>query len=280
MTCALAHLTQSDNASIGSGISEVAAMPASNLLAPRVSQAWRSAGASGFVSFNYAISHAVQLLALLYHTGVTTATIRWRAATSEANLTASPVFDSGIQNLNPNPDHVGSWPRRHSAIFLSAAVTAAWWRFDFANLASPIEAGRVAIAGVYQPGRGIDYGDTLQTIDRSTRRTARSGANHVVPGGRYREVNFQLSALSRQELLDDVGDLERNLARTTALVWCRSPEATSLGAPSVGSGTMYQDFNVREHTIYGTLEELSPTTVLPGQRITRKAFRIVEEVHP
>lgn len=125
---------------------------------------WRTASLSAFLVLDMGTAISAQAFALLWTNLRSTDTVRWRAAASEADLTASPLFDSTAL-----PAFSGTLlndiPSKH-LFTADEPVTARWWRIDIAAASHPsgfVQVGRVLIGAALTLADDFDT-DAGQTI--------------------------------------------------------------------------------------------------------------------
>jgi hypothetical protein len=145
--------------------------PLANLLTLQPGETTRfSDPSAAYVVVDLGSAKAVTFAAVIAHNGGAAGEWRVRGATSEANLTASPGFDSGSGG-------VSFWPASgkpdadvfHS--FLSfASQTFRWWRLDIddaANADGYFEAGRIMLASAWAPDTNFDFNAGIGWLDPS-----------------------------------------------------------------------------------------------------------------
>jgi hypothetical protein len=214
---------------------------------------------------------AINLVALLAHNGTSAATWRIRAATSQANLTAAPGYDSGTVSMWPaagKPAGYAATDRLHAIHYLATAQSFRWWRADLTDAANPdgyFEAGRLVIDAAWQPSRNFVVGWTLGVIDVSA--PVRSARGHLWPGitdsAKARAIEFGLRALSEDEMRANAYELDRKRARSKDVLALRDPAANA---------------NLHLWTVYGLISELGPLRHITMSRY-EKSYR-VEEMTP
>jgi hypothetical protein len=234
---------------------EVATLPATNLQTMQPSETWRTSDATDtFIVADLGAALAVDIVALLKTNLTAAATWRVRGATSEANLTAAPGYDSTA---------VGFWPESGLAgqavsgfLYLDPAQSFRWWRIDLSDAANPdgyLEAGRLYIDAAWRPARNLSFNWQLGWIDDGEPRHARGGQIHpeVVP--RRRRLRFSLDYLTEAEAATAY-DLDRRRGRSADVLVLRDPaHATQLHRQSVyGLMTVLEPavntrFNVYSH---------------------------------
>lgn len=118
---------------------------------------------------------AFNLIALLFTNLQQAATWRIRTADTEANLTASPTYDSTAVTASPWDTAAD---RRHAFKFLAAGWSNRWLRIDLddtGNADGVIDIGRLCIANAYQSTRNITYGVSYGFTDTSQRDRSSAG---------------------------------------------------------------------------------------------------------
>lgn len=152
-------------------------LPVTNLQGPSPSKVWRSAGLSSvYITIDFGAATAVDTLAMVNVNWTTSATWRLRLATSEANLTGGPGYDSTA--LTPWPGSVKpteDWNQHAPLMRLPSTQTFRWARIDLADAGNAdgyLEAGALllglAVTVAYQSFEGYAFGDDPASIVRYT----------------------------------------------------------------------------------------------------------------
>lgn len=279
MTCSLAAFAPGDESLVFTA-DELSTLPASNLFKRMPFDRWRTPSASGQVTFSN-VPNDISQIVLLYTNATAACTVRVRAADTVFLVTAAPNFDSGTIDHQPGSRDWSTWGRTHFVLDLSVAVSRAAWRIDVNQVsgATYYEAGRVGFLNPYRPSRGIDWGDRIIPIDDSRRRRSRNGTAHSVPAGLHREVELRLTTVTESEFLVTAGDMRRRVESRIPMLYCKRPRAVAIGAPAVGSGTMYRDDDVMDDVIYGYLRDL-PYQENDERQVRRMRVALEEVVHP
>jgi len=213
----LAH-SLSDSAALTAG-NETSGLPATNLQTKHPSEKTRTSGLSTiYYVVDLSVATEVDLFALLYHNGTNAGTLRVRGATSEANLTAAPSYDSGTFSLHMQTG-IDDWTFFHTWLYLgdAAAETLQWWRFDVADGANPdgyFQAGRLIIAKAYESTRGIRLDWNMGIVDPSPRKRAIGGQVYPLIRNPYRMLDFTFDFLEKTEAFEQF--LERQRVRGTS----------------------------------------------------------------
>lgn len=158
-----------------SGGSWRASRPLANLQDIVVAKVARSTDAttgSTIVLVDLGVARPVRIMGVVGHNLGLAATQRWRGATSQANLTAAPGYDSGAEAVwrgtdtpDLNTDEAGEPIHRPVALSVAAADQSwRWWRLDIAdtgNAAGYVELGYLMLWAAWQPSRNFSYGKSL-----------------------------------------------------------------------------------------------------------------------
>ena len=152
---------------------------AGNLLTDDVTEVWRVGAVSGVnLVVDLGAAAAIGMAALINTNLTSGATWRIRGATSEANLTASPGYDSGT---------VSAWPAAASTEIFgyvnplsipAAPQSYRYWRIDLTDASNPagyLQAGRLVLATVIEPGRNFRRGRQVGWSDPSVKKRTRGG---------------------------------------------------------------------------------------------------------
>lgn len=181
-----------------SASSSAAAGPAANLLLMQPTDLWQSTDLAPYLEIDLGTVKDFDLIALLFTNMTAAAQWRVRTANSQANLTASPTYDSGVVTFCPWSTEQD---RRHGFVFNSAGWSNQWVRIDLADPTNPegvISAGRLYVADSYLPSFNyvaLDVG----FIDTSTR--ARTTAGNTIPNrqGIIPTLSFDIDLDDEQE---------------------------------------------------------------------------------
>lgn len=212
--------------------------PSDGLRLLDLSQAW--------IQADLGASTAINLIAPLYVSATNTATWRVRAADTEADLTATPSYDSGVLSLAGASGLTHRESRVHGQLYLATAQTARYWRVDFydtSNAAGCLDIGALVIDNAFQPTQNISYGWSIGLVDPSTK--ARSVSGHVSVVYRKKYLSGQLSLECQDKAaIWSLFTLDQKVGKTEPVLVIRDPE---------------EDEEYRQQqTIYGILSELSP----------------------
>jgi hypothetical protein len=199
------------------GLGTIAAdLPVTNLQVDQPSEPCRWTSLSGMgVQVQLAASAAIGLVYLGAHNGSAAGTWRIRAATSSANLTAAPGFDSGSLSLWPasgKPDPAAA--RLSSLAIVAPGAAYTWWRIDITDAANAdgfFEAGNLVLDVPFTPERAQDWGTIYGRADETPQLRAKSGTlwPGEIPGGAVQRV--RLSRLSEDEAFGTFWEVERRI---------------------------------------------------------------------
>ena len=248
-------------------------MPASNLLRMQPRYAWRAPDpAAAHLVLDLQSAVAVNLVALLFTNASASATWRIRAATSEANLTAAPGYDSGAVTIWPvGVPGLGlsTWRWVDAIAFLAGASgpgaqTYRFWRIDIAdpsNAAGYFDAGQLIVDAAFQPTRNIAYGWTVRATDQAQRIRAAGGQLYPIASGKGRVLRFDLRWGTEAEMMGGVLDIDRLQGSSRPILAIRNPDRPDLyPAQAVyGLGTVADITNSRL-AIYGRAFEIELLT--------------------
>lgn len=148
--------------------SELTTLPATNLQGTQPSKVWRTSTlTSVFLTLDFGAATDVDTLALVRPNFTSAATWRLRLATSQANLTAAPGYDSGSPSVWPatgKPTESG-WLQHTCLLRIGSTKTYRWARLDLtdaANTDAYFEAGALllglAVSPTYNVGKGWEFG--------------------------------------------------------------------------------------------------------------------------
>lgn len=161
------------------------------------------------------------------------ATIRIRAATSEANLTAAPGYDSGSISAWPATGRPTDYGLTRWSVFKKFTNSTAyvWWRVDFSDGSNPdgyIEIGRAFLAPIaFQPAVGMSYGWGNQYNPADVQN--RTPFGHILTQARQRPRSFSMTFdwLSEAEMWDGINTLQRLRGLAGDIGICLDADATT-----------------------------------------------------
>lgn len=244
----LAMPTISDPATMAAVGSEAAGMEAVNLFKKQPSDLWRATDLGNiWFEVDLGSAQAIRLIALLFTNATSAATIRVRGATSQANLTAAPGYDSTAVSHWPTTG-LDNWEKTHAILWLSSAQTYQWWRIDVVDAANPdgyYQAGRLYLANPYQPSVNIQYGWGVGFIDGSPTSEATDGQLYIDERKKYRVLNFTLDFESESDMYGDNTAFDIDLRRGSSrdVLCIVDPEKTA---------------RLMDWSIYGRMQGLRP----------------------
>lgn len=215
-------------------------MPVTNLQRMQPRYAWRSLNpAATVLEIDMATAAAFNLVALLFTNATAAATWRIRAATSQANLTAAPGYDSGVLTIWPvGVPGLGlaTWPWVDAIKFLAGASgpgaqTFRWWRIDIADAANPdgfFEAAQLILDVAVQFSHNLVYGWSVRPTDQSARLRAAGGQILPVAGGQGRILRYELRWGSEAEMYGAALDIDRLRGSSRPIFVIRDPDRPDL----------------------------------------------------
>lgn len=219
----------SDAAILTAG-NETAGLPDDNLQTDQPGEVWRTSDLTDlYLEIDFGAAQDVTLIALLFHNLTSSATWRVRGATTQANLTASPGYDS-----TPMAAWNANWPSDtdpvHALLHLSAAESYQFWRIDITDGGNPdgyIEAGRVILDDAWQlpAGKNIDYGWDMGIEDPSPVARGKGGQRYPEAHAATRVLRCRMSYLSEDEMYDDYYEIQRRRGGVQPVLAIRDPEA-------------------------------------------------------
>lgn len=250
---------------------EAANFPVANLFTAHPWERWRSAGLAGVhveIDLGAAPSPGINFLAAVSHNMSGAATWRWRAAASQAALTASPAWDSTAVSPWPVTGRPAGYSHLDSYLWLggpggAGAQSHRWWRVDFSDAGNAdgfIELGRIYVAAAWQPSRNVQYGWGAGWTDPSPRQRTLGGQLHAEELGRWRELRFQLRWLSEDEMYENAYELARTRGTSGDVIVVRNPAATK---------------HLHRQSVYGVMRELAPI-VNARHRLFETSYAIEE----
>ena len=201
---------------------DAASAAVDNLLTDRRSEFARSSGdvTTFFCNFELDVSTTINAMALFDVIGPLTVEtkVQFRGASSEANLTASPTFDSTATIIPVTADGV-----RHAVWYSETGYSVAFVRVDvtFTGTAQVLGASRVMFGGAWAPERKVQYGSGLVTPG------SRTEVIETDSGGQFlRHLSRRRAAepglvLTEDEYGDDIWEIYAYAGTNRPLMYCQ-----------------------------------------------------------
>lgn len=198
----------------------------------RPDQVWRATGcATEWLAWDFGEGLIVEALAALAHNLSADATLRYRLAATEADVTASPAVDTGVVSAWPSsgkPDDPGESP-----FSLLTAVNSTGYRFgrlDIADASNPdgfVQVGRLLVGPAFVPTLNVDMNPTLGLISPDeVGRTAFGQAFGDNRGPAARLMQIPMSAIDVDEMNTELFELQRYCGLARDFAFCLDPAAT------------------------------------------------------
>jgi len=230
----LGYPNRIDEATLTGG-SWQATLPLANLQDRVIAHLARSADATtAATKFDLQLPQArsIGAVALVGHNLSVSAKVRIRAASTQADLTSAPAYDSGWGDVWPAgaiPTSLLEWeddnfwlgtisaearaayntPYVH---VLATAALQAWWRVEIDDTINPagyVHLGRVFIGPLWSPTYNASYGLSQVVDDRTGAEESQGGAEFFDTGSRRRSTAFTLDWLSEEEAYAGMLDMQR-----------------------------------------------------------------------
>lgn len=222
--------------------SEVAAMPASNLIDTRLGRRWRILATSGSVTIDLGATRSIEVLVAAqpwdaedssrdYTMLAASDLVRWELGSTSG---AHDVYDSGWVACGIAPGY------GLSALVLAQAYAARYVKFSFDATSygttgqTFADWGKIFISPALRRTYGSlpNYSD--QWIDESAvEPAARSGVEFVDELQRYRRLSFSFDFLTEAEGRGTFKELLRTVGRRRQVFFTRDPDSTYLGTDAI-----------------------------------------------
>lgn len=214
-----------DAATIDTVGSEAATMPATNLQTMQPTSVWRATDVNNaYIEVQLDRVRPIDGIALLYHNLSADGAIRVRGASTQANLTANPAYDSGPKparsfqdsitliwsDESDNPENK-AYDRNHF-ILVPSEQTYEWWRidcYDANNGDGYIQAGRLYLSNSYRPTRNIRYDWGVGWNDGQQRVEARGGQTFTRQRDTKRRLEASIQLQDETELWENLFQIQR-----------------------------------------------------------------------
>jgi len=217
----------SDGASAITALNEVVGGEVANLLRVQPTDVWRSTVTTETIKINLGALEDVNMVALMFTNLTGTATWRVRVATTEANLTASPLHDSSVVSAHASPNNS---VRPHCFDFFTA-VNAQWIQIDIIDGSNPdgyVEAGRVYVSNAYQPTINYRYGNSTGFKDYSTKQRTVGGQTVVTKRAIVPMASIVMLANDEAELFNNVHDINELKGASEDMLLVLDPESANV----------------------------------------------------
>lgn len=192
---------------------EATDFPATNLQLMQPTDRWETNNLTSlYLELDRGSAMTWNQVALLFTNATSSATWRIRAATTQANLTASPSHDSTTITLWASTG-LDTWDRRHGLYWLPAGHSSRWLRIDITDGSNPdtvFRAGRLYVANAWQMSRGRLFGDSaLGWIDPSVRTVLPNGQIMVRRSSPRPLSRFTIVSTTESEFKNNADELDR-----------------------------------------------------------------------
>lgn len=168
--------------------------PVSNLKNPNPHLVYKTADGIWNCNLGTGVTTA-GVVALINHNASPNATWRIRVATSQANLTSSPVYDSGAgipMDQGVNDATYKNWPSKNSIHKLPSSYAAQWLRIDVDNSGNIFTCGRMIVQGGVVWPINMAYGWSMGWVDETLHDKTSGGTLLISRKGRRRVLNFTM----------------------------------------------------------------------------------------
>lgn len=212
MPCLLASPALSDAATL-TGAATAGDLTLSNLQNSQAGKVAQFASLTGmYLEADFGAAAEVKYVWVGHTNSSVGGTVRVRAATSQANLTAAPGYDPGAQDIWSASD-LDTWAARHAYIdLISTPQTFRWWRLDFADAANPdgyFQAGRLIFAiAPFIPTQEVILG-ALGPVERPVRIESQGGQIFASERAKKLAATFTIKCETRANAMGPLADLAR-----------------------------------------------------------------------
>lgn len=207
-------------------------LPVTNLVGPTPSKVWRSTSLSSvYITIDFGSATAVDTLAMVAPNWTTSATWRLRGATSEANLTAAPGYDSTAVTPWPGGTKpTEEWQQHAPILRLGSTQTYRWWRIDLADAGNTdgyLEAGALllgaAVGVTYESWAGFSIDDEPSDIVSDTL----YGRTVVEERDPVRVFNIPFRVLAEADVFGGLGTMLRERRASRPFLVCLDTDQTT-----------------------------------------------------
>ena len=244
----LANPALSDAATLLAVGNEVATLPATNLFKRLPGLVTRTSGLSNiYWELDLGSAQAIDLVFLAAPNASASAQWQIRGATSQANLTAAPGYNSALIDMTPAKNVPASWKTRPAVLFFGPE-TYRYWRVDVSDGSNPDgqgDYGRLYLSKAWQASLNMEYGFNMGWIDPSKVARAIDGTPYIDTRPRRREFNLEFTDLPRTEILANPFTTDRTLGIAGDHLLVLDPDLMA---------------TMPEYVVYGRMAELGQLT--------------------
>lgn len=174
--------------------------------------------ASTVITCHWSDAVSARVLVLAGHNLSAAATVRWKRGSTDGG---TDTADSGTVNAWRFTPRVYDGGQFNVIVLLPTTGAALWDRIEITDTSNPagkVSIGRVAIAPVFEPARGVIHTLKDSVEDLSTVTTAESGADWPTERRRKRGATFSFPVLTQAEA-DAAHDIDLVEGTTAEVVW-------------------------------------------------------------
>lgn len=187
---------------------------------------WRSNGnANLYVVGDFGAARALDFCAIAAANALPGTTIRLRLATSQANLTAAPGYDSTAMPFI-DPAITRDDGLYHSHLELPSVQTFRWWRIDIGGHTGDFEAAMLVLGRKVEPSHFYNFDHEYGAEDLGELEITRLGVMNETPGVILRSVAFALAWQTEAEFEASFRPMMERLGTRGVLYLVFDPEPT------------------------------------------------------
>jgi len=258
-----ANPTFSDAADLTAS-SEVGGMEVGHLQTIQPTDIFRTTGTTEYVVADLLSAKSITLVWLGFTNLTSAATWRIRGATSEANLTGAPGYDSGSLTFWPRNDldDLG-YERFHGFHVLPSVQTFRYWRIDLVDVGNTdgyLQAGRLYIANPWEPSRGKGFQwNPPGILPRSTSAQSMGGQTYLNEKPPRTVASLTIRMTDEDDAFENASVLDRLRRDSRDILIIFDPDNVD---------------RLMDWTIYGVMEQ-GRGVAAPGYGIWQKQWQIV-----
>lgn len=209
---------------------------------------YRVIGSTVTLDIDLLAARAINLFAVIGHSGSATATAR---VTAGATVGAS-TYDSGSL-----PFVTGTKQTAKSLflLFIKPAKTYRYWRIEISDTGAPyLDLGRLYVSNAFQPTYNMVYGFQQGVVDPSQEFGTISGDSISLKRRKYRFADLTLEDLTEDEVFGRVFPLDQYAGSTEDVLFVPDPE---------------QSTYLQQQAIYGKMD-VNPNAITAFNRYSRQ----------
>ncbi|HEX5183572.1 MAG TPA: SGNH/GDSL hydrolase family protein [Allosphingosinicella sp.] len=213
---------------------------------------WRSSGPSNlWVQGNFATLPPIDFISMIHANAVSTTTIRVRLGSSQAAVSGTAEYDSGVLPfISPSITRNDGLYSSHFEI--GSPQLYPWWQIDIGGHVGDFEAAALVMGRKITPANWYAPGYKFGVKDLATAAPTPYGVIDRQPGTKFRTLGFTLGWQSEVEFETLFRPLLGTVGNTSPALWCFDPSATSYRQNKTYFGWLQGDIGGQQSVVTPT----------------------------